>query len=326
MQREGTESSFPDWGFRMSERVVKLAFRSPVHFGNGRLADGAYVCDAATIFSALYIEALRMGCAGELLEAAKEGELCLSDAHPYIGDTLYVPKPVGQVDPLALSSDGLTERDPRARKAAKKLTHLPLSRLSDYKDGRLDCAGELERFTLGVSSLRTNVNLSRKHGQDAEPYHVGSFSFAPDAGLYVIIRGSYDVMPIFDQLGYSGIGGKRSSGYGRFDCQVTETEDVRILSDSGSGEVPLMLLSSAAPAFCELDNDLLEGAGYRLIRKGGFVQSVTHSKTPQKKRDLYVFAAGSVFRHAFEGDVFDVNATPGSHAVYRYARAMWMEV
>jgi CRISPR-associated protein Csm4 len=56
------------------------------------------------------------------------------------------------------------------------------------------------------------------------------------------------------------------------------------------------------------------------------VQSATHSANPQKKRDLFLFAAGSTFSRPFDGTVFDVNATPGAHPVYRYARALWMEV
>ena len=87
-----------------------------------------------------------------------------------------------------------------------------------------------------------------------------------------------------------------------------------------------MLLTSALPREDELTDALLEGAKYHLVRKGGFVQSASHASTPRKKRSMWLFAPGSVFERRFEGDVFDVNATPGAHPVYRYARAMWMEV
>ena len=87
-----------------------------------------------------------------------------------------------------------------------------------------------------------------------------------------------------------------------------------------------MLLSSALPREDELTDALLEGARYHLVRKGGFVQSASHAPTPRKKRSLCLFSSGSVFEGCFEGDVLDVNATLGAHPVYRYARAMWMEV
>ena len=87
-----------------------------------------------------------------------------------------------------------------------------------------------------------------------------------------------------------------------------------------------VLLSTATPTQDELDDDLLRGARYRVVRKGGFVQSATHSANPQKKRDLYLFTPGSTFGKRFAGDVYDVNVTPGAHPVYRYARAFWMGV
>ena len=45
----------------------------------------------------------------------------------------------------------------------------------------------------------------------------------------------------------------------------------------------------------------------------------------QKKKDLYVFRAGSCFVHPFAGDIYDVS-DGGSHPVYRYARAMFLGV
>ena len=59
----------------MGERIVKLSFLGPVHFGEGRLSGSGYTFDAATLFSALYLEALRLGCAHELLAAAQCGDL-----------------------------------------------------------------------------------------------------------------------------------------------------------------------------------------------------------------------------------------------------------
>ena len=174
--------------------------------------------------------------------------------------------------------------------------------------------------------MQAKVNLERRNGPDAEPYFVGGFSFTQDAGLYFIVQGTFNLTSILEQLSYSGIGGKRSSGYGRFAFSTMPvTELGRSLSMPRPGRTG-MLLSSAAPRDNELTNELLEGARYRLIRKGGFVQSATHSANPQKKRDLYLFAAGSTFTSHFSGDVFDVNATPDAHPVYRYARALWMEV
>ncbi len=307
----------------MADQIVKLTFSAPVHFGERRLTDGMYSCDAATLFSALYIEALHAGCADELLRAAKSGDLQLSDAFPYIGKQLYIPKPmVGIASP---TSNQAKATDSRERKANKKLKYIPLESLSDYLAGDFDFVSALEQFDLGTSFAQTKVNLTRENRDESEPYHVGAFRFNPECGIYFVVRGSYDIAPLFEQLGYSGIGGKRTSGYGRFAARF---EDAGAFSANliAGATGKAMLLSSSLPKEEELTDDLLENAKFHLARKGGFVQSTTHADTFRKKRDTWVFAPGSVFERGFEGDVFDVNATPGSHPVYRYARAMWMEV
>lgn len=310
----------------MGARVVKLSFLSPVHFGDGRLEGGKCACDAGTLFSALYIEALRTGEADGLLAAARSGELALSDAFPYAGDTLYLPKPmVAAVKAETAGSAAPT--DPRERKANKKLAYIPAEEYPAYLEGRFDALKALDEFHIGAEHLQTKVNLERRDTPDAQPYFVGAFSFAPGAGLYFLVRGSYDLEPLLGRLGYSGLGGKRTSGYGRFEHKVIPAPGPlasRLERTGGSGMS--VLLATAGPSRAELTDKLLEGARYRLVRRGGFVQSATHAPTPQKRRDLYLFAAGSVFAERFAGDVFDVNATPGAHPVYRYARAFWMGV
>lgn len=311
-------------------KTVKLTFPGPVHFGRGRLSDGAYTFDAATLFSALYIEALRCGTQDGLLEAARCGSLLLSDGFPYIKETLYLPKPMVAPETFDAANEAREgRRDSRERKANKKLSYVPAQRYADYLAGKFDSIAELGRFNLGEGSLQTKVNLTRSDGDDAKPYFVGGFSFAPGAGLYFIVQGDYDLEPLLEPLSYAGLGGKRTSGYGRFAYGVEDSDPLSRLAPGGAEALDAstqVLLASSAPREDELSDALLEGARYQLVRKGGFVQSAAHSASPRKKRDLYVFAAGSTFARRYQGDVYDVNATPGSHPVYRYAKAMWMEV
>ena len=309
----------------MDGRVVKLTFLAPVHFGDGRLSAGKSTCDAATLFSALFIEALRMGCAEELLSAVNSGDLLISDLFPYVGNGYYLPKPM--TAPVDFDEDaGLaSERgDSRMKKAFNKLAYIRSSKLGSYLKGSIDPFEELEAFSLGKSALETKVNLERRDSSDAEPYSVGSFFYNAGAGLYFIVQGSFDLAPLMQSLKYSGLGGKRTSGYGRFDFEILDggpLKDLEGLAREGGDRS--LLLSSAMPCESELNDEMLEGARYRIERKGGYVQSAQHASSPQKKRDLYVFSAGSVFKHTFVGGVFDVNATPGTHQVYRYAKAMW---
>ena len=307
----------------MTTSVVKLAFQAPVHFGDGRLSDSEYTCDAATLFSALFIEALKMDCADELLAATKLGELTLSDAFPYIGERLYIPKPM--VDSVGKNRSYAESGDSRARKANKALKYIPMDGVSDYFNGSFDFINELGRFQNGASFLRTKVNLMRETSDDAEPYHVGGFRFAPNCGVYFLVAGSYGLLPLLEQLSYSGIGGKRSSGYGRFEFSVSDNSLFPLMRHIDSGK-HAMLMTSSLPREDELTEGLIDGARYHLVRKGGFVQSARHASSPKKKRNMWLFAPGSMFERTFEGDVFDVNCGSGKHPVYRYARAMWMEV
>ena len=157
---------------------------------------------------------------------------------------------------------------------------------------------------------------------------MGGFSFEKNAGLYFILLGEFSGFDgLLEQLSYSGLGGKRSSGYGRFSFDIVDCPlQVCVFSEPSGGADRFMLLSTCFPSPDELTDDLLAGARYRVVRKGGFIQSSTCSESFQKKRDMYLFASGSVFAHRFVGDVFDVSNGYGSHPVYRYARAMWMGV
>ncbi|MDR0501202.1 MAG: type III-A CRISPR-associated RAMP protein Csm4 [Coriobacteriales bacterium] len=252
------------------------------------------------------------------------------------------------------NSNNSEQAQSQIKKAMKKLKYIPASMLSSYLTSNIDPFQENENFKLGTPSLTTKVNLTYVNGEDdvqgassqsdAKPYHVGGFTYEDNAGLYFIVQTSaqnpFDLQSILEPLQYSGLGGKRSSGYGRFEYEIVSSAEISELlnikdkkdmngtKDMG-GSVKI-LLSSAAPTNKELTEELLQGASYQLLRRSGFVQSDTYALTQQKKRDLYTFAAGSVFCQTFSGDVFDVSMTvggnPPGHPVYRYAKAMWLEV
>lgn len=313
----------------METRLIRLQFSEPVHFGTGRLSESSFTFDAATLFSALFIEALNEGEDQNLLKAARSGELLVSDAFPVVGSVFYVPKPASSLNVRGQNIEtGMdATADVRAKKAYKQLDYLPVQCIHDYLQGTLDPVAVLNDFKLGRSGTQVRVNMQGEPYEDPRPYTVGGFTFAPDAGLYVIVQGSYPVELLFEQLQYAGIGGKRTSGYGRFICSVLNFNSLQGIK---LGSVPAqrahnMLLSSAVPGQDEWTNDLLRGARYRLAKRGGFVQS-TNGFSAGKRRDMYVFRAGSLFAKPFAGDVFDVSTGAEGHPVYRYARALWMEV
>ena len=83
-----------------------------------------------------------------------------------------------------------------------------------------------------------------------------------------------------------------------------------------------MTLSVSLPNESEMES-VLEDARYKIVKRSGFVASSNYRE--RRKRDLYVLAAGACVTHKFEGDIYDVGSDDG-HAVYRYAKPVFMEV
>ncbi len=311
------------------ERIVKLTFRGSVHFGSGRLSDSECTCTADTLFSALFLEAMAQGKQDDLLDAGKSGALLISDAFPWVDDICYLPKPYyipneKVTEPTKENSNKQDEiSDSITKKALKNLSYIAPNDYAAFFGGSFDPKTTQESLrALGKGDAITKVNLARENRNEAEPYQVGVFRFKENAGLYFIVRGTYDITPLLDTLQYSGLGGKRSAGYGRFTYKVSEYDfscAIDALADQQN-----ILLSSATPTADELADELLQDAAYSLQRRSGFVQSENYAPTFSKKRDFYVFTAGSTFSHKFEGYVFDVGCG-GAHHVWRYAKAFWME-
>lgn len=311
----------------MEYTVYRFHFISGVHFGTGALWDSGISVPADTIFSALCQEAANRSAdgAGELAEAVRSGSLRLSDLHPFLGEELYLPKPLRPVTRE-------TEGDSTVKKSFKKLHWIPASQFGTYLEGKLKPVEEVERLgSLGSFSVRT-MAASRSPDKletgDTLPYSVGVYRFAEGNGLYLLagfgdsaVRQTAE--SLMDSLGYSGIGGKRSAGLGRFTLESRSVPQALLARLTGSG-IPAMTLSVAMALPEELDL-ALESSQYLLQKRSGFVASVRYAPEPRRKRDFYAFCAGSCFQTRFNGGVFDVS-NGGSHPVYRYAAPLWMEV
>ena len=77
----------------MIYQLYKLEFLNHVRFGKRSLNDVEYTLHADTLYSALYIEALKVGKQEEFYDITKNGDVTFSDAFLYRGNELYIPKP-----------------------------------------------------------------------------------------------------------------------------------------------------------------------------------------------------------------------------------------
>ncbi|MBR1692151.1 MAG: type III-A CRISPR-associated RAMP protein Csm4 [Lachnospiraceae bacterium] len=306
----------------MNYKAYRLYFPVGIHIGRGTLEESGFSFGADTLFSALCIEARRRNKDDleKLVSFVRDGQLLLSDALPYIGEHYYVPKPMLHIPS---ERDGISTE----KKAFKKLDYIPADKLERFLSGQLDAGRELNYFrNLGKEVSKTGASVRGE--EQTVPYRVGMFQFSDHAGLYVIV--GYEGEQILNfleelltALSYSGIGGKRSSGMGRFElfpCRLHEKLERRLTADGNR----YMTLSVSLPADGELEAAVC-GATYLLVKRSGFVASEEYADSLLRKRDLYVFRAGSCFAHTFQGDIFDVSSQ-GLHPVYRYAKPMFMEV
>ena len=302
----------------MQYSIYKLEFQTGVHFGTGMLNESAYTFQADQLFSALYIEALKMNCEKELFDCVKNGKLLFSDAFPFFGQQYMIPKPMLYVEPKV---KGISEQ----KKKYKKIQFIPVEQLEDFLDGTMDLDGEIFKG-YGTYMQQSMVNV--RNNEETLPYRVGTFYFSENCGLYIIVAYESEsektlAENLLEGVSYTGIGGKKSVGLGKFNLlrgKMSKCMQEHLERDSNKK----ILLSVALPRDEELEC-ALNGASYQLSKRSGFVASSDYADEWRKKKELFVFVSGSCFEQLFEGDVYDVS-DGGSHPVYRYAKSLFMGV
>lgn len=308
----------------MRHVICKLTFDTAARFGSdaggSRLTGAGMGFRADVLFSALLKALLPLDRAEALLRCVRAGALTFSDALPWRGEALFLPRPVG----IFRSADDPASEDPSQRKLLKKIAYIPSEQLNDFMSGRADLQKLHDSSDFGKYYEVTRVN--RRDGEQPLPYRVGGFRFNADCGLYLLICCDDEGLSLFEtgmrSLSAEGLGGKVSSGWGKFRFEIVPMPDTltRALEDA---DAPVqMLLSSALPTE-EAMAPALDGAFFTVARRGGFV--TTEQRLPLKKRTVYLLGAGSTFRRRFPGVVLDVGVDM-PHPVWRYAMPLFMGV
>ena len=308
----------------MRHVICRLTFSTATRFGSdaggSSLAGSSMTFRADVLFSALFRSMLSQGRAEALVDAVQSGELVFSDALPWRGEHLFLPRPVG----IFSKPDSPMSEDPSQRKLLKKITFIPMDSLSTFMAGQANLKELHQLNHFGTAFEETRVNL--RDGDQPLPYRVGGFRFAEDSGLYIVASGSDSALTLFESgmlaLSADGIGGKTSSGWGKFTLTLAPAPSawVQALEDEAASRQ--LLLSTALPSDEELPR-ALEDAFYTVVRRGGF--STSEQVNPLKKQTVYLLGAGSTFTHRFQGCLLDVGIGM-PHPVWRYAWAMFMGV
>ena len=312
---------------KMKYKAYKLKFNTPLHIGKTRLHEHENIISADTLFSALCNEALLLyGKQGiqKLISYLENDRLRFTDTMPFHKDIYYIPKPI-------VSMDWPIESDSLVRKMFKKLNYIDSEKIDAFFRGELDPEKEARRLEgIGKAALRTMNAIDEN--QKVVPYQVGIYSFNSEDlwGLYFLLGYESDdemyfIEDLLCSLELSGIGGKKSAGFGKFTLKfggIPQAYEEALRIDGNGGIYETLSISMA-----EDDKlaEIMENAQYALIRRGGFVFSETYAKSLTRKRDYYMFKAGSTFRKTFEGVLADVSSN-GGHPVYRYGKPIFLEI
>ena len=339
----------------MSYFLIRLRFNTAVHFGASDSADSLSLSLdhilADTLFSALCHTALQLYGDSEverLISMAKAGSFKLSDTMPWRvdekgDDEWFLPKPM--IRPRSDTQTANThkihapELSHDEQKSLKKLKWISVHDFYRYIDSlnggdKFDTKSKAVAF--GHDEYMTRVAVTESSGNT--PYRVGLYRFCEDCGLYAIaeIDGEYEerLASLLYTLGCNGLGGKVTSGLGKFDFNAADDMLKLVannsyapewlyysLTNSGGAN---MLLTSSLPRDDELEASL-DGASYLLVRRGGFAMSESFAPTPTKKRTQYFFRAGSMFERRYDGDVYIVGKG-AAHSIYRYSKPIFLGV
>lgn len=298
----------------MEVQAYKLDFQT-VHFGNGNLNESIGSFNASRLYSSLFLESLKLNVDKEFLNLSKSANFFLSDSFPLKDGEFYLPKPIGYPK-IPLNSES-TRETRRKAKRSKKLRYIKYTDMEDYVEGNCD-VDKLD----GTDSFFSKSTVVTKKG--INPYEVGITNFKTSLYILTIKHKLLDML--MNSLQYSGIGGKRSSGYGRFTVEKLDIPDEFskniVVNDSEYGVY--MTLSTSIPNNDELDS-VLPTAEYLLEKSSGFAYSST-SRNLLRKQDLYKFAVGTTLTKTYNGNIFDVRPDGFSHPVWNYAKGLFYKL
>lgn len=327
----------------MLYKLYQLKFLTPVHFGSEKrgtsLENANIMCHSDTLFSAICNEYVKLYDELELddyKELFEDGKILISSMFPYKGSDLFVPKPSIMVERKNVNE----EESARAYKNKKKMKKLEFISVCDFQN-YINCIKTGEQFTYDeedyeIAKYSDNAKVSLRTNEDENKlYHVGTYTFKEDAGLYFIAafeEESYaeQFENILTSLQYSGIGGKRTSGYGKFEYDDIELNGNLLPSEQALLDLLKaegryrMALSVVSPDENEIETDF-SNSFYNLIKRDGFIYSVDYAETLVKRKNLVMFKEGSCFDIPIKGTIQDVSDN-GKHSIYRYGKAITIGV
>lgn len=329
----------------MNYYLYPLRFLTPVHFGDtsegGSLETISLTLGSDALFGACCHEISHdTGLLQSFVDSVKEQHIVLSSLFPYCIDNgeyqLYVPTPIMQIDSkeLPITSFAETKRVATEQKKIKKIEYIRASQLQNFSQYIEADISQKYMPTFGAKQTSAQVNM---RGEMSRPYYVGNYQFMSHTGLYFIAGFNDDASRelfegIFEVLGLSGIGGKRSGGYGKFELADNpiklEVQDIykdisALYALIHNKQGNMMCISACVPTSDEVAT--LKQGSYKLQKRGGFV-GAAGTTTQVKRNSYYVVKEGSVCPKALVGQMLTITGDSLPHPVYRNGMGLWIGV
>ena len=319
----------------MTAYRVEIEPRAPLHRGiHGHAPKSGAVIHSDTLHAALLASAAVTGAHNDALERLKT--LRISSLFPCLRDAYFFPKPYLPL-PSALRKNEEQGKD-KNPKRWKKVRLVSEAALNAWLLGKTDALANAPEPRGGVMTLKgefgngdwpknkllqscrnTGVAVDR-HSAAATPYdqNLVWVNTAEGVRLYCLVETTENeawVREQFERLGWAGLGGNRSSGFGGFKvtaCEVWKRNNV-------NNADMFMTLSLYLPTRHEVDANVLEApAAYDCALRGGWIHGVAGAD--KAKHALRLCLEGSVFNKVADqhGEVRDV--TPDDfkdHRVWR---------
>lgn len=319
--------------------IVKFKNLTPLHVGTGKenYDFSASELHSDTLSAALAAIRAQQGKTDDVEDFLQS--FVISSAFPFVGESLFLPKPQGKID---VSVTDMKEYP--SRKKLKKVRYLESSLWNKVISGQkievkkeqlqgefLLLEGGKCEFNPFKSQVNQRVSVPREDNQPAEPFFFEWKYFNSNAGLYCLLDSTEDmkqeIISLLQFLGEVGLGTDKNLGGGKFEVDVDE-----LSIDEPANANAEMLLSLYIPAETDLPVLNLPDSRYELLLRGGYMAGSDEPTFRHlRKKSVYTFNVGSVFstQARLMGKIVDLKPEWNNskmHSVFRSGRPFVVSV
>lgn len=330
----------------MTYYLFMLKFLTPFHFGasadGGKLENISLSFSADTLFCAIVNEAAHIGYdVDRFIQQVSDGSIAFSSLFPYVKKEkdkfeLYLPKPFVQGAGKKIDADNQKEVE-KERNEAKKLKKANYVRVSEMNNF-IHCVRTGTKFEGTMPEFAVSDNMARvgMRGEKSEPYYVGCHKLHDNVGMYFVlglenVGELQSIISVVESLGLTGIGGKRSSGYGKFELvnkpvtlRGTGNEDGLKLEAMLKDDIAVTQIAIAPIKPSEGQTETIKEGFYKLIGCSGFVDVAFGNV--MKRDSFYMLSEGSCFKKRIKGEMAHTIIYCMNWDIYRNGKGMFVGV